>query len=323
MSGCQTASFYTQSVVGHSKLMLARQPIEKVIKRADAPLVHKLQLVQELKLFANSELALPNNKSYSSYVALERDYPVWVVVAAKPFSLQPKQWCYLVIGCAAYRGYFSKNSANKYAGELRSKGWEVYVGGAIAYSTLGWFADPLLPTMMRGNDSALAELMFHELAHQRIYVKGDSHFNEALATVVGERGALRWLQTFKPNSVAAYLKLMAAQRVFSQRVTTLKLSLQDVYRSELKSVDKIESKKKAIETFRQDYERLKQSKWAGNGYFDHWVAGNINNAKLAAFSTYYEQVPEFEQLLDDCDQNFKRFFETLDAYGGAFPEACL
>jgi len=322
LSGCQTVSFYTQGVVGHSQLMLARQPVDKVLKTADTELADKLTLTKELKEFAIRELALPDNKSYSTYVPLNREYPVWVVVAASQLSLEPKQWCYLIIGCASYRGYFSKSSAYEYAAKLKEQDWEVYVGGAAAYSTLGWFADPLLPTMMRGDDSALAELIFHELAHQKLYVKGDSEFNESMATVVGERGALRWLKQQRPNSVKRYQGQLQAQRQFSELVTNLKRILNQIYKSDADLDKKLAFKRNEIQAFRSDYEKLKSVEWSGRGYFDNWISSEINNAKLASFSTYYARAPEFNLFLDECNGDFWRFFASLEDNKGVIPKAC-
>ena len=174
--------------------MLAREPVDKVLKTANEELTGQLELSKQLKRFAIDELSLPESKSYNSYVALERDFPVWVVVAAPEFSVDAKQWCYPVIGCASYRGYFKKQSAQNYAKKISKKGFEVSVGGASAYSTLGWFSDPLLPSMMRYGDVNFAETLFHEIAHQKVYINGDSGFNEAFATVVGQEGAKRWLK---------------------------------------------------------------------------------------------------------------------------------
>ena len=322
LGGCQTVSFYTQGVVGHSQLMLARQPVDKVLPTADTELAEKLSLSKELKEFATRELALPDNKSYSTYVPLKREYPVWVVLAAGQLSLEPKQWCYLIIGCASYRGYFSKSSAYQYAEKLKEQDWEVYVGGAAAYSTLGWFADPLLPTMMQGDDSALAELIFHELAHQKLYVKGNSEFNESMATVVGERGTLRWLQQYRPNSVKRYRDQVQAQKQFSELVAHLKDNLGQIYKSSADIAEKLDLKKREIRSFRSDYENLKLVEWGGRGYFDNWVSSEINNAKLASFSTYYAKAPEFNRFLDECNGDFGRFFASLDDNKGLIPKVC-
>ena len=186
-SGCSTVQFYSQGIVGHSRLMLARVPLDRAIEHSDQAEREMLEKVRPILEFAASEIGLPGRGSYNSYVPLERDYPVYVVTAAPEFALQATQWCYLVIGCASYRGYFSHDDALQYAYELeQAELLDVYVRGANAYSTLGWFDDPILPSMLRYGEVYLAELLFHELTHQKIYLNGDTDFNEALASAVAE-----------------------------------------------------------------------------------------------------------------------------------------
>lgn len=324
LSACQSVSYYAQSVSGHTKLMLARKPVDKVLassaSNTDPKIVGKLKLSKELKAFAVERLALPDNRSYSSYVALDREYPVWVVVAAQPFSLSAKQWCYPIIGCASYRGYFSERAAQKYAHGLANNGWETYVGGASAYSTLGWFSDPLLPSMMTGSDASFAEVLFHELAHQVLYKKGDSDFNEAFASVVGEQGALLWLREKQPHAVSRYQASLAARRDFSRLIERLKDQLNMIYTKKEKTISvnaeqavalKIEAKAAAIEQFRSDYEALKLDRWNGIPYYDAWLTKPINNARLAAFSTYHSLLPDFEVLFDVCGRDFAVFYGRL------------
>ena len=314
LSACQSVGFYAQSVTGHTKLMLARTPVDKALRTAPPSISHKLALSKELKAFATNALALPDNKSYSTYVELDREYPVWVVVAARPLSLNAKQWCYPVIGCASYRGYFSERSAQKYADKLSAKDWETYVGGASAYSTLGWFSDPLLPSMMSGSDAGFAEVLFHELAHQVLYVKGNSDFNEAFATVVGEQGAVRWLTAHQPDALPRYQKGLAARRDFAELIERLKGQLSELYKLDENSVDRssrIQTKNELIEQFRHRYAVLKGERWHDVGYYDAWMELPINNARLAAFSTYHTLLPDFESLFDACNQDFERFYQRL------------
>ncbi len=319
LSACQSVGYYAQSVSGHTKLMLARKPVDKALATAQPNIARKLRLSKELKTFAVERLALPDNRSYSSYVALGREYPVWVVVAARPLSLSARQWCYPVIGCASYRGYFSERAAQKYARSLTNKGWETYVGGASAYSTLGWFSDPLLPSMMNGSDASFAEVLFHELAHQVLYKKGDSNFNEAFASVVGEQGALLWLREKQPEAVDRYQANLAARRDFSKLIEQLKEQLAHVYKEGVNEINatkpsispKIKAKMALIDQFRRDYEVLKRERWQGTPYYDAWVTKPINNARLAAFSTYHTLLPDFEKLLDLCQQDFAKFYRQL------------
>lgn len=311
LTACQSIGYYAQSISGHTSLMLSRKPVDKVIAHVEPNIAQKLRLSKELKQFAVTELGLPDSKSYSSYVELNRDYPVWVVVAAPEFSLTAKHWCYPVIGCAAYRGYFSEGAAHKYAAKLTHKGWETHVGGASAYSTLGWFSDPLLSSMMGGSDVSFAELLFHELAHQKLYINGDSNFNEAFASVVGEQGALRWLSAKQPNVLSNYQASLDARRGFATLVEQLKADLNRVYDSTGSDEKKRLEKQVSIQAFRQAYQALKADHWQGKGYYDTWVAAPINNARLAAFSTYQALLPIFESIFKLCEQDFERFYRLL------------
>jgi len=315
LSGC----YYSQSVIGHSRLMMARQSVDKVIVTADEKLAAQLLLSKQLKAFAITELDLPDSKSYNSYVALKRDFPVWTVVAAPEFSVAPKQWCYPVIGCASYRGYFKKKSAQNYADKIAKKGFEVSVGGAPAYSTLGWFADPLLPSMMRYGDVEFAETLFHELAHQKLYINGDSGFNEAFATVVGQEGAKRWLRKFRPDELKEYQDQINATAEFNTLIAQLKIDLDLAYKRDVDDTKKRQLKEALFVDLKQRYENVKAQKWQGKGWFDRWFERPINNARLASFSTYYEQVPVLEELLRSCDNDLTRFYKAVEKQGEVTP----
>lgn len=311
LTACSTISYYGQSIAGHNRLMWARQSVDKLIETAEPELKAQLQLAKELRQFAVDELALPDNKSYSSYVDLKRDYPVWTVVAADEFSLNPRSWCYPVIGCASYRGYFSKDDALEYAEQLQSQGLETHVGGAIAYSTLGWFSDPLLPSMMRYGEADFAENMFHELAHQVLYVNGNSAFNEAFASVVGEQGALRWLQRHNPDMVSAYLKRLQLTDDFIQLLNETKTELAELYARDVSEKQKRTEKTNIIGQIQDNYLRLKDTQWDGEGDFDRWFETPVNNARLAAISTYRDEMPRLQNLLNQCNGDLGRFFTLL------------
>lgn len=311
LSACSSISYYSQSIVGHTRLMMARQPIARVMADAGPELSRQLELAQELKKFAVTELALPDNDSYLTYVPLKRKYPVWTVVAAPEFSLQAKSWCYPVIGCASYRGFFARQDADRYAASLNKQGLETSVAGAVAYSTLGWFADPLLPSMMRNGDIVLVETLLHELAHQQLYVKGDSAFNEAFATVVGEQGTLRWLQHRQSEKIAQYRARLKASGQFDQLITDLKVDLAEVFDSAANPAHKRQLKNRLLADVQHRYEVMKQQHWNGRGWYDGWFKTPLNNARLAAYSTYRHKVPALEQLLQSCGGVFQQFYSTL------------
>ena len=311
LTACSTISYYGQSVIGHSRLMLARQSIDEVIKTAEPELKNRLLLAKQLRQFAVDELALPDNGSYSSYVDLKREYPVWTVVATEEFSLTPKSWCYLVIGCASYRGYFNQTKALKYADHLQAQGLETHVSGAIAYSTLGWFSDPLLPSMLRYGEADFAENMFHELAHQVLYVNGNTAFNEAFASVVGEYGAVRWLQLHNSDQEGAYYQRLRFNEDFIKLLNDTKAQLAELYARELSEQDKRIAKANIFALIQTNYIELKNTRWKGEGVFDRWFDTPINNARLAAISTYRDEMPRFEKLLALCEYDLNRFFSLL------------
>ncbi len=294
--------------------MMQRQPVERLLEQGvDTNLERQIRLSQTVLAFANAELGLPKTKSYQSYVQLKGDFPVWNVVAAPEFSLAAQQWCYLVIGCASYRGYFNKARAQRYAQTLEQQGLETYLGGAIAYSTLGWFKDPLLSSMFRYGDHYLVETLIHELAHQQLYLDDWSELNEAFASLVAEEGLLRWLKQTAPQEISDYAAHKDAALLFDGLLVQLKTSLTELYALELPEVEKRQRKKKLIDSFRSAYEQLKQNQWNGRGWYDHWVDQPINNARLAAYSTYQSLVPDLRALLSACKGDLGRFYVVLES----------
>lgn len=313
ISACSSVSYYGQSILGHSRLMLAREPIDKVIETAQPELRKQLVLAKKIRQFAVDELGLPANDSYLSYVDLPRKYPVWNVVAAEEFSVEPRSWCYPVIGCASYRGYFSLQAAESYAQRLTDKGLDVAVGGVTAYSTLGWFADPLLPSMLREGESGLAETIFHELAHQVFYRNGESDLNEAFASVVGEKGTFLWLRQNRPDSASMYSQRLKMRGEFYALLKQSKNRLRSLYQSALSNEDKRIAKQVIFNELKHAYTGLKNQQWDGRSDYDGWFAQSLNNAHLAAVSTYREQMGVLEGLLRICNDDFVRFYETLNS----------
>ena len=327
LTSCETAGYYSQSIVGHTKMMLARQSIDKVIEKSEGKRKQLLISAKRLRQFAVDELSLPNNDSYLSFVDMRRKHPVWSVVAANEFSISAVHWCYPVVGCASYRGYFSEAAAIAYADKMSEKGFETDVGGVTAYSTLGWFNDPLIPSMMNRGEVSMAEVMFHELAHQQFYVKGNSAFNEAFATVVGEYGTLRWLERNRPDLVLIYQQRMRVRSDFSALVKLTKQRLQNVYKAAINKEEMRDSKEAVFGQFVEDYEELKQKRWSGKGWYGAWINKPLNNARMASFGTYRDLVPQFVALLQSCGGSFERFYHAVKSQKGKgklaiVPEAC-
>ncbi len=300
-SGCQTVQYYGQAIGGQWELTTGKQAIPELIESEPltSTLRQRLQLVQEIVAFAEDHLGLPADGAYGDYVDLHRSHVVWNVLAAPEFSMEAHTWWYPIVGSLEYRGYFNKDRALKNAERLKRKGNDVHVGGVTAYSTLGFFDDPVLNTFIDDPDVDLAELLFHELAHRRLFLSGDTDFNEAFATVVGREGVRRWLLT-KGDSKA--LQNYQQRRRRDDKVIELILSkrgdLELLYQSDKKRTEeklRLE-KERIIASLRRDYEQLKRA-WPKYRTFDKFMAAPINNARLNGVDTYYELVPDFERLL--------------------------
>ena len=318
MTGCTGVSYYAQSLKGHLEIMSARQNVARLIVDPSTPeaLRAKMKSASAIRQFAIDELALPDNTSYRSYVDIGRDAVTWAVFAAPEFSLVPRSWCFPVFGCVPYRGYFSKETAIETATELHRQGFDVYVSGITAYSTLGWSSDPLLSTMFRQDETYLASLVFHELAHQRVYVHGDSAFNEAFAVAVETSGVRKWLRA-AGNS--AGLRRYEAERKRSADLLALlaqtRAELSQIYAGSGDASRKRAAKAAAIERLRMRYRQMRDRRWGGYRGYDAWVAAPINNAKLAATSVYNDLVPAFLRLHGLCSNDYPRFYAAVRRLG--------
>jgi predicted aminopeptidase len=305
--------YLLQSVQGHLALMSRREPITRVLDRPSTSVALRTQLesVTVIRDFASRELGLPDNGSYRSYADVGRPYVVWNVVAAPEFSVDPKQWCYPVVGCVAYRGYFSEPRARKFAARLRREDLDVMVGGVAAYSTLGHFNDPVLNTMMSWNDVELAAIIFHELTHQLLYVPNDSSFNEALATTVEEEGVRRWL---KAQGREADLARHAVQQAHYLKVVDLlsstRAQLRAIYASGLAAAAMRERKRVEFDSLRSSFAILKAG-WGGHAPFEAWFAEDLNNAHLASIATYFTCVPGFERELGAVGGDLPAFYARV------------
>lgn len=316
LQGCSSLGYYSQSIGGHLQLMGQRRPIAQLLQDPDTPpaLKQKLRQVGEMRAFASQALALPDNGSYRSYAALRREAVVWSVVAAGRFSMQPKQWCYLFIGCASYRGYFSREQAERYAGELQVDGLDVAVEPVPAYSTLGWFDDPLPSTVIDWPETRIAGLIFHELAHQQLYIKDDSAFNEAFASLVEQEGMARWLRGRNDLTLAKWEFSRQRERQFIVLLLETREALSMLYRQSLDDAEMAERKAALFQQLRERYAQIKQQ-WGGYSGFDGWFNRDINNAHLVSIATYEAWVPAFRQLLAQVGGDLPAFYAASQALG--------
>lgn len=309
-AGCSTVDYYAKSIQGHLAVMEAARPIPEVIAdpQAPPPLKQRLERAQQIRRYASAELALPDNRSYTQYADLKRPYVVWNVFAAPELSMVLKQWCYPIVGCAGYRGYFERDAAEQAAGELRAGGYEVHVSGVPAYSTLGWLPDPLLNTFIGGTEGQLAGLVFHELAHQVVFVGGDTTFNESFATAVEREGVRRWLQTYGNDaSRQAYSEFAQRRAQFLQLLLMYRGLLQQNYASDASDAAKRERKQQLFAELRRDYEQLRKG-WGGFTGYDRFFAQDLTNAHLAAVGAYNDLVPAFDALLAQSGGDFPKFY---------------
>lgn len=317
VSGCSTLGYYGQAVGGHLRLVQAARPVAELLADPATPpaLRERLLLAQHLRNFAVQELALPDNRSYRRYADLGRPSVVYNVVAAPELSLELKTWCFAMVGCVGYRGYFSRAPAEATAAGLRAEGWETSVYGVPAYSTLGrteWLGgDPLLNTFLFWPEGELARLLFHELAHQVVYVKDDTMFNESFAVAVERIGGRRWLQ--QQASAAArteYAALDARRQQFRALALRTRQRLQQVYAGAGSEADKRRAKAEVMASFRAEYATLKQAAWGGFAGYDRWVADG-NNAAFAVQAAYDELVPGFEALYEREGRDLRRFYAAV------------
>lgn len=317
LSGCSNVDYYAQSIGGHLEVMRRAQPIADVVADPTTPAPVKERLAQTLAIreFASRELGLPDNASYTRYADLERPYVVWNVFAAPELSVTLKQWCFPVAGCVAYRGYYREEEAQTFAAALKAQGYDVLVRGVPAYSTLGWFDDPVLNTVIRYPEPEVARLVFHELAHQVVYVKDDSVFNESFATAVEEEGMRRWLAVKGSDELRAlHVAARERRREFVALVLAARDRLDAVYRSDLADDAKRAEKQRLLAALKADYQALRL-RWGGFAGYDRWFAQDLTNAHLASVAAYTQMVPAFERLLADHGGDLPHFYAAVKRLG--------
>jgi predicted aminopeptidase len=317
LSGCSSLSYYTQLASGQLALLRAREPVAGVIAdpQRDPKLRDHLLKSQQARAFASEHLHLPDNKSYRLYADIHRRYVVWNVFATDEFSLDPVTHCFPIAGCVAYRGYYDQGAARGEAALRKLDGKDVYVSGVEAYSTLGWFNDPIISSMMNWGDERLATLIFHELAHQRFYVKDDSEFNESYATFVEEEGTRQWRAA---RGLPAETASSEAQR--RDQLTQLALETRDrlkaLYAEPLSPDVMRQRKAEEFDRLRSAYRQMRDSQWGGDKRFDSWVYAPMNNARLLPIGLYDQWVPSFEALFRQVKGDWLAFFVAVEKMGG-------
>ena len=320
LSGVRAADlgYLAQSVGGHLALLSAARPVPEWLADAQTPeaLRARLRLSQQMRDFAATELALPDNASYRRYADLQRAAAVWNVVAAPELSLKLQTWCFPVVGCVGYRGYFDRAQADAFAATLRAQDFEVDVYGVPAYSTLGrlpgdFFADPLLNTFLGWPEVELARLIFHELAHQVVYVSGDTMFNESFATAVERIGSARWIAArASPEAAAEYAALDRRRQEFRALTLRARAELDAVYRGAASDDEKRAGKAAVLQRLRADYAAVRDGPWQGFAGYDAWMA-RANNASLGVLAAYNELVPQFERLYEREGRDLPRFYAAV------------
>ncbi len=317
LAGCAELPYYSQSISGHLEVMGKTRPIKDWLAdpATDDRLRARLRRVLEMRVFAEQQLALPVEDSYADYADLGRDWVVKNLFAAPEFSLRAKTWCHPLAGCIAYRGYFDEDMLEEDAESLRKQGYDIYIAPIAAYSTLGWFDDPVLNTFVGWSEPGLAGLLFHELAHRRVYVEDDSGFNEAYATAVQQAGVVAWLtHVGDREALARYRQRLDNRRQVFELIRAARVDLQAIYSGTRSQPEKREQKRLRLQRLREDYRRL-SAELPGRDGFERWMKSEINNAKLLSVATYHDATPAFHELLQRNRGDFAAFHRAAEAIG--------
>jgi len=315
LNGCAGISYYGQLASGQLQLLRVREPVSRVIADPGRDQLLRAHLIQSQKArtFASQQLHLPDNQSYRLYADIGRPFVVWNVFATPEFSLTPQNHCFPIAGCVAYRGYYSQSAARGEAALQRLQGMDVSIGGVEAYSTLGWFNDPIISSMMAWGDERLATLIFHELAHQRFYVKDDTEFNESFATFVEQEGTRQWraFRGLAPDSGAQ----VQQRDQFIQLVLDTRTRLERLYTLPLPADQMRQRKADEFERLRGEYRHLRDSRWAGDKRYDAWINAPMNNARLLPFGLYDQWVPAFAALFRQEAGDWVKFYAAVEKLG--------
>lgn len=314
-TGCAQLSYYAQATQGQLGLVASAKPIDQWLADPNVSdqLKQRLTRTQQIRKFAVQELELPDNGSYTKYADLNRPYVVWNVIATPELSMKPVQWCFPIAGCVDYRGYYRKEDAQRFANDLRSQGYEVRVSGVPAYSTLGWFDDPVLSTFIAYPEAEVARMLFHELAHQVAYAPGDTPFNESFATTVESIGVEQWLDKHgNPDSRERYREFRQRKRDFIDLLTQHRQRLEEVFATDISDDEKRNQKALVITSLKQAYHQIRDEKWGGYSGYDQWFNEPITNAHFVLIATYEELVPAF-QALHAKSGSMKKFYANVQA----------
>lgn len=321
MNGCATLGWYGQAVRGQLEILVKREDIADLIEDPSTPreLRERLAVALEIRDFASRELHLPDNRSYTLYADLDREAVVWNVVATPRYSLTPRTWCYLIAGCLAYRGFFREERAQRLATRLSDEGYDALIAPVPAYSTLGRFADPVLNTMLEWDDTRLAALIFHELAHQRVFVRGDTSFNESYATFFEREGVRRWLESHDDERLLEdWLNDLRLRQSFNALLLETRERLEKLYDRNIPEA-KMEAEKLAeFDRLRENYADFSMTH--GDARFDGWMAQDLNNAHLALVASYEAGTAAFSRLLEDLDGDLEKFHRRVEALAGESAE---
>jgi len=315
-SACNTLSYYGQAIGGHVSLMASSEPLAEVMQDPDTSdeLRQGLELAQSIVAFAEQEMSLPGNGSYRHYVKVRGRYVVWNVIATPPYSIEARQWCYPFAGCVTYRGYYAEEDAREFARTLQSEGMDITVAGASAYSTLGWLDDPLFSSMLYKQEARLVEVIIHELAHQRLYIAGDTIFNEGFASVVAREGVRRWFEKKqRPQEYQTFLQSQDMDMALNRTLMTTRQQLQLLYTSDSSDEVKATEKIRIFAMLQDEYKRMK-STGELDGRFDKWMKGPLNNANLALVAAYHQLEPELELLLSQQGGDLEAFYRLAEHY---------
>ncbi len=320
LAGCETLSYYQQGLGGQMALWKARQPIARALENPQLSLTQKdkLQDVQRIRAFADTELAMHAQHQYDTYADVGRRYVAWAVMAAPLYSLQPKQWCYPLVGCLDYHGFFAETKAHRYAQALAQQGMDIYVAPVQAYSTLGWFHDSVLSGFLTLSEPDLAQLIFHELAHQRLFFKGDTAFNESFATAVSEEGLRRYAAAYHLD-LSAWERQQAAQSRVMHLLMQTRAQLQQVYAKAGPPSTMAEEKARILSGLHQEFAQLltQLPDVAAYGSF----VEQANNASLASVADYHDLVPSFAALLRRDHGDMNLFFTDCASLRSLHPAA--